>query len=430
MTAIRVRLALSPTGHLTLNAARVALVNAWFVDERRRASAEVRFTLRLDDLNHDRARPAFAETIAHDLTWFGVTTDETLRQSDRLDDYAQAITLLRGSGRLYPCFESQAELRAKSEQRRRRRKPDIYDRAMLSLTPAQRAAAEAGGKRPYWRFRLSDGLLTWNDRVLGRREAKLTAISDPVLVDQDGQAAPMLAGAVDDRDLAITDLIRGEENVTDTGIYLDLLGALGARRLPGIASIPSLDGETRTGPKQGSRAVRDLRGDGVMAGALARWLTGAGDDPGKVAWHGLRQVPEAASLLTLNRLVLADTDFEAVADRLPDGATEAFWLAVRSGIDLTRDAEQWWDVVTGTVVSPDDVRATDTPRRALACLPAEPWDHLTWTTWLAALTADDPAMAETLYRLLTGEDSGPDMAGLLPMIGRDRVQRRLTDAAT
>ncbi len=425
MTAIRLRVALTPIGHLTLNAARVALANARFAAERRRAGSDVHLTVRLDDLNRDRVRPAFAETIARDLDWFGVVPDDTLRQSDRLADYEQAITLLRDSGRLYPCFESQAELRVKSEQRRRRGKPDIYDRAMLSLTPAQRATAEAGGKRPHWRFRLSDGAVTWPDRVLGRREAKLTAISDPVLVQPDGQPALMLAAAVDDRDMAITDLIRAEENATDTGIYLDLLVSLGVRRMPSIASIPSLDVEKQSGPKQGNRPVRDLRGDGVMAGALSDWLVGDAD---RLDWRALRVVPDAATLLALNRRVLASTDFDTVADRLPPGATEAFWLAVRSAIDLTGDAALWWDVVSGTIPPPEASPARDLPRQALSSLPDEPWDATTWGAWLAAIPGAEPETAATLYHLLTGEDFGPDMAGLLPLIGRERVRHRLIGA--
>ncbi|MGE0419567.1 MAG: glutamate--tRNA ligase family protein [Acetobacteraceae bacterium] len=426
MTAIRLRLALAPTGHLTVNMARAALVNARFAHARRQAGATAHLTLRLDDLNRDRVRPAFAETIAHDLEWLGVVPDETMRQSDRVTDYQDAITRLRDSGRLYPCFESQAELRAKAEQRRRRGKPDLYDRAMLSLTAAQRAAAEAGGKRPYWRFRLSDKTVTWSDRVLGQREAKLTAISDPILVREDGQPAPLLASAIDDRDLAITDLIRPEENVAETGSYLDLLAALGTHRLPCLASVPSVDGAERGGQKPGSRPVRDLRADGVMPAALAAWLTG--DTPDTIDWGMLRAIPYPASLLTLNRQVLAGTPFTAVAGYLPPGATEPFWLAVRTDIDLIHDAAHWWDVVGGTIAPPDGPCQAHIVRAALDRLPQTPWDQHTWDAWLTALSEAADAAADQLYPILTGEPAGPPMSRLLPMIGPDRVRRRLREA--
>ena len=108
------------------------------------------------------------------------------------------IEQLKAIGRLYPCFETETELRAKREYRIRRGQPDVYDRAMLKLTPEQREAAEAGGKRPYWRFRLTNRVLIWNDAISGRREAKLTAISDPILVAADGTPAAALTAVVDD----------------------------------------------------------------------------------------------------------------------------------------------------------------------------------------------------------------------------------------
>ena len=240
---IRLRFAIAPTGNLVLNAARVALANALFAQER-----GARLTLRIDDLNPERSRPAFADAIIHDLTALGVTWDGILRQSERLDRYEAAIDALKQSGRLYPCFESEAELRAKAEHRRKRGRATIYDRAMLSMTAAQRAAAEAGGKVPYWRFRLSDGFVVWRDMILGKRDAKLTAISDPVLVLANGTVAPVLASVVDDLDLGITHVIRGEENAADTGVYLDVMTCLKPLLPAMVPSAPPPEGGTATSP--------------------------------------------------------------------------------------------------------------------------------------------------------------------------------------
>jgi len=425
MTTIRLRLALAPTTHLTLNAARVALANAGFA--RRGASHLV---LRLDDLNPERVRQAYAETIVRDLAWIGVTWDETVRQSDRLERHAQAIAQLQRDKRLYPCFESEAELRAKADQRRRRGKPEIYDRGMLSLTDAQRAAAEAGGKRPYWRFRLSEGERSWSDMILGRRHARRFDISDPVMVREDGSPSPALAAAIDDLDARITHLIRAEENVGDTFIHLDVMTALDPGVvLPAMASVPALDQEGRAaGRKQGSRPVRDLRDDGVLPAALAAWLAGTTlDDPIPERFHlkRLREAPDAAGLLALNRQALGALPFVDAAPLLPEGATEAFWNAIRGGVDLARDAAHWWDVVAGDL-APLPVE-DDAPvlAAALRALPDAPWDATTWANWIGALPEGH---AIPLYRALTGEDTGPDPGVLLPMIGRDRALRRLRDS--
>lgn len=201
---MKLRFAPSPTGYLHVGNARLALINWLFA--RRNAGA---FLLRLDDTDAARNTQAFADAIEHDLRWLGLDWDAFVRQSDRRALYEDAAAALRRAGRLYPCFESEEELRAKRELRLKRGQAPVYDRAMLKLTAEQRASAEAGGKRPYWRFLLSDGARAWRDLVLGERQVKLGAISDPVLVRADGLPLYTLTSIVDDRDLAVTHVVRG-----------------------------------------------------------------------------------------------------------------------------------------------------------------------------------------------------------------------------
>ena len=116
----------------------------------------------------------------------------------------------------------------KREMRIRRGKPPVYNRAMLNLTVEQRAAAEAGGKRPYWRFLLSDRTVAWQDLVGGTREVRLPSVSDPVLIRADKTPLYTFTSVVDDIDTGITHVIRGEDHITNTGVQLDLFAALGA----------------------------------------------------------------------------------------------------------------------------------------------------------------------------------------------------------
>ncbi len=428
----RLRIALAPTANPTVNAARVALANALFAHRHGGT-----LTLRLDDLRADRVRPAFVDAIHHDLAWCGITWDAEHPLSDRLGACEAAITRLRATGRLYPCLESEAELKAKSERRRRQGKANVYDRAMLALTPDQLAAAIANGKRPHWRFRLSPGERQWHDPVLGPRSAKLTALSDPILVREDGGLAPVLVHTIDDLALGITHLIRGEENVADTATMLEIWQALDpAAAMPVVASIPALrDADARLG----QRPVREPRADGVLPEALAAWMAGRTTplppvvDAGPAAWiaaladgfdwRAWRTPPDAAGLLRLNRAALAAQPFDAVADRLPAGAHEPFWLAIRGGIDMLRDADHWWDVVAGDITPDIDADAAPALRQALAALPASPWDSGTWDLWTTGMAQADRA---GLYRALMGEEDGPEPASLLPLIGRERVIRRLT----
>ncbi len=393
----RVRFIAPPSGGLLVAGARVALANHAFARNRKgtfvlRAAAEDERTL-------------------NELRWLGVQWDGIAPPGD----CAGAIQHLKDTGRLYPCFESEVELRAKREFRIKRGKPATYDRAMLRMTAAQRAQAEAGGKVPYWRFRLSARILTWNDMIGGRREAKLPAVDDPILVLADGTPSPTLTAVVDDVADQITHVVRAEEGDGMTGVYLELLEAFGeSPDLIQFGHLPVL-GDT------GRLAIRALRADGVEAEAVSRWI-GAG---GRFSPRQFARKPDPEALPGINREVLARRDFADVADRLPPGATEAFWLAIRGHIDLLNEARHWWDVVDGAIFPPIPEGADATIAAANASLPPDPWSSDSWSAWTAAL----PEGGEAVLRLLlTGEAQGPDIAVLLPLIGRARVAERLRGA--
>jgi len=444
MTA-RVRFAPSPTGLLHVGNARIAIAS--YLLARRHGG---RFLLRLDDTDRERSKPEYAEAIPRDLEWLGIRGDEVFRQSDRLDRYAAAAEALKRAGRLYPCFESEVELRAKREARLARGRAPVYDRAMLKLTPEQCAAAEAGGKRPYWRFLLSDRAVEWKDLVLGPRHVKLPAVSDPVLIRADGTPLYTFTSAVDDLETAITHVISGEDHIASTGVQIDVVAALGGdpSRLY-FAHLPLLT--DTEGGKLSKRldglSLRSLRNDGVEPLAIASYLAqlGTSDDPELLALDELaerfdpaRFSPSPArfdmrQLLALNRRVLHDLPFAAVGERLPPGATETFWLAVRGNLDLLSEARGWWDVVAGTIVPPVIEGECEFLRTALELLPSEPWDERVWTTWTGALREATGRKGRALFHplrlALTGEERGPELAALLPLMGRARAGQRLEIAA-
>jgi glutamyl-tRNA synthetase len=442
---ITVRFAPSPTGLLHVGNARAALANHLFA-----RNHGGRFILRIDDTDPERSKDEYAEAIARDLRWLGLEWSDSFRQRDRLDHYAAAADRLKQSGRLYPCFESEDELRAKREQRLKRGLAPVYDRAMLSLTPAQRAQAEANGKRPYWRFRLSDAVLEWQDMVLGRRQVKLPTVSDPVLVRADGTPLYTFTSVVDDIATGITHVIRGEDHITNTGVQMDIFAALDADpALLGFAHLPLLtdsDG-SKLSKRLDSLTLRKLRHDGVEPLAITAYLAslGTSDDPQPLplaelaARFDLTHVSHSAArfditqMLALNRRVLHALPFAAVADRLPAGATEAFWLAVRGNLDLLSEARGWWDVVAGTIVPPPIEGEGAFLHEAIESLPPEPWNGEVWRVWTDALKQVTGRKGRALFmplRLaLTGEDHGPELRELLPLIGRVRAEQRLRIAA-
>lgn len=442
---MKLRFAPSPTGLLHVGNARQALANALYA---RRHGGQ--FQLRIDDTDIGRSREELVEAIQKDLHWMGIQWDETFRQTERLDRYAAAIEKLKASGHLYPCFESEQELAAKRETQIRQRRAPVYDRAMLKMTPQQRAQAEANGKVPYWRFKLSNTTVRWRDMVMGDCQVKLPSVSDPVLVRTDGTVLYTLASVVDDLETGITHIIRGEDHVTNTGVQIDIAQALDAH--PDhfrFAHLPLLLDEN--GGKLSKRfdacSLRTFRQDGIEATALISYLArlGSSDDPVLLPFdeqakiYDISHISRSAArfdtrqLLAMNHKLLAQTAYADVADRLPKGATEAFWLAIRGNIELLSEARLWHNVTDGDIIPPVQEGEDDFLKEAASLLPPEPWDETTWKAWTTAVREKTGRSGKALFHplrlALTGEEQGPELRDLLPLIGRSRALARLLPSA-
>jgi glutamyl-tRNA synthetase len=277
--------------------------------------------------------------------------------------------------------------------------------------------------------------------ILGPRRAVLSSVSDPVLVAADGTPGTLLASVVDDIDTRTTHVIRTEDSAGNTAIQIELFEILtgGPCGVP-FAHVPSLGEAGSDARRAGNTALRSLRADGIEPEAIAACISGH-DPMDRAALTGIFRLRDMAAsdfdasrLLGANRTVLRRLDYAAVAARLPGGATEAFWNAVRGNLDLLKEARGWWDVVAGTIVPPVVDGERDLLAAAEALLPPEPWDASIWGRWIAAIeqatgrAAD--AVLPALRLALTGEDSGPELGDLLPLMGRSRAADRLRIAAS
>lgn len=439
MSPVAVRFAPSPTGRLHVGNARGALLN-WLFARKHGGS----FLLRLDDTDTARSTEDFAKGIEADLRWLGLDWDRFAKQSDRFALYADATEKLKASGRLYPCYETSEELQLRRKIQLSQKKPPVYDRAALKLTAEDRAKFEAEGRQPHWRFRLNPGTVVWDDIIHGRVEIDMASLSDPVLVRSDGYPLYTLSSVVDDGDLKISHVIRGEDHVTNTAAQIQLFEALGYA-VPTFAHFSLLldaDGGGLS-KRLGSLSLADLRDQGYEPMALNSLLARLGSaDPVEaqtdvqalVAGFDLSRFSRAPARLDphdldlLNAKLLHGTEFNAVRDRLPAGATEAFWLAIRGNLGRLSEAADWWPVVS------DDLSTVQEDPAVLAAaveaLPSEPWDATTWKTVTQAISAKTGAKGKALFHplrlALTGRDKGPEMAALLPLIGRERALKRLS----
>ncbi|HVM78641.1 MAG TPA: glutamate--tRNA ligase [Stellaceae bacterium] len=436
----KVRFAPSPTGRLHLGNARTALVNWLFA---RKSGG--RFLLRLDDTDRERSRAEFADAIETDLRWLDLDWDDFARQSDRLDRYAAAANLLKASGRLYPCFETADELDLKRKLAQQRGKPWIYDRAALGLSREEITSRIAAGEAPHWRFKLDHWPIVWTDLVRGPTEFHGEHLSDPVLVRADGMPLYTFSSVVDDAELGITHVIRGEDHVTNTAYQIQLFEALG-HAPPAFAHLSLILGRggEALSKRLESLSLSTLREGGIEPMAVASLLAKLGtSDPVEprpdlatviaefdIAKFGRAQPHlDPEELRALNAKLLHQMPFADAAPRLPKGASEAFWLAVRPNLERLADAKYWCQVCIGELspkIAPEEAVWL---AQAGDLLPAEPFDGTSWANWTDRIAAVTGRKGKALYRplrlALTGREHGPEMRNLLPLIGRDRAIRRL-----
>ena len=443
MTVIT-RFAPSPTGRIHVGNIRTALHN-WLWARKNGGT----FILRLDDTDRERSTEAFAQAIRDDLAWLGLDPDVEHRQSQRFDRYEQAFDTLRAAGRVYPAYETAQELDLKRKVLLGRGKPPVYDRAALSLGDADRARFESEGRRPHWRFRLdASAPIEWQDLIRGPQHFDPALLSDPVIRREDGSWLYMLPSVVDDIDMGITHVLRGEDHVTNTALQIEMFEALAAR-VPHFAHEALLVGsEGKLSKRLGSLGVEAMREQGIepvaLVAKLARVgtslavepLTSSGPLVDSFDFATFGRAParfDMDELAALNARIIHQLPFAAVADRLPPGMTEEAWAAIRPNLSRVDSALEWWGIVEGPAVHRADPADEGFVRDAAEVAGELDWSAEVWSELTTALKHHTGRTGKSLFRplrqALTGRESGPEMAALLPLIGKTQAIARLRAAA-
>jgi glutamyl-tRNA synthetase len=327
--------------------------------------------------------------------------------------------------------------------------PPIYDRAALELTDAQKAAYEAEGRRPHWRFKLDGKRVAWEDLARGHAEVDTASMSDPVLIREDGLFLYTLPSVVDDIDMGISHIIRGEDHVTNTGAQIEIFEALGAT-VPGFAHMPLLVGAdgAALSKRLGSLSISDMRDQGYEPIAITSHLGRIGtSDPLEVgasvqalgesfAFSKMGRSParyDTADLDRLNAQALHAMDYATAQPRLQAldaDLGEAFWAAVRPNLQKFGDVVEMAKIVKGPITPVIEDAAF--AEAALRLLP-ETIGADAWSLWTNAVKAETGAKGKGLFMplrlVLTGQAHGPDMAAMVPLIGRETLERRLKGEA-
>jgi len=441
---VTTRFAPSPTGRIHIGNIRTALHN-WLWARRNGG----RFILRLDDTDLERSTPEYAQAIRDDLAWLGLAADEEHRQSARFARYEAALETLRASGRAYPAYETAQELDLKRKVLLGRGMPPVYDRAALRLSDEERAGLEAEGRRPHWRFRLdTDKPIGWRDLIRGEQHFDPALLSDPIIRREDGSWLYMLPSVVDDVDMGVTHVVRGEDHVTNTALQIQMFEALGAPP-PYFAHEALLVGsEGKLSKRLGSLGVDALREAGIepiaLLAKLARIGTSVAVEPvtspdpliASFDFETFGRAParfDMEELAALNARILHQLDFAAVAARLPEGIAEDVWMAIRPNLKRLDEARDWWSIIKGPVAHRAEAGDRSFLEEAAAVVESLDWSADVWRTLTGELKTRTGRAGKALFlplrQALTGRDSGPEMAVLLPLIGKEQSLARLRAAA-
>jgi glutamyl-tRNA synthetase len=447
--SVKVRFAPSPTGKLHVGNVRTALVNWLFAK-----GQGGQFVLRIDDTDLARSTPEYERGIEEDLIWLGLTWDERHNQSQRFDRYHEAAERLKTAGRLYPAYETAEELDRRRKVQLSRGLPPIYDRAALTLTETDRAALEAKGRKPHWRFKLDGRRVAWEDLAKGHVEVDTASMSDPVLIREDGLYLYTLPSVVDDLDMGISHIIRGEDHTTNTGAQIEIFEALIAACMgsvtPRFAHMPLLVGAdgAALSKRLGSLSVAEMREQGYEPLAITSHL-------GKIGTSDALEVADSLEALgasfgfdkmgrsparydtddldRLNAQALHAMPYAAAKPRLTAlgcDLGETAWDVLRPNLNRFHDIEELSRMVTGPITPIVD--DADFAAAALEVLP-ETIDAGVWAVWTEAIKARTGAKGKALFmplrHILTGQERGPEMGTLVPLIRRDRIVRRLKGEA-
>lgn len=440
-----VRFAPSPTGNIHIGNLRPALIN-WLFAKKHGGT----FILRFDDTDKKRSKQEYMDNIREDLTWLGLTWDQEENQSSRFDRYEAVAQQLRDKGLLYACYESAEELDFKRKRQMSRGMPPVYDRASLVLTDDEIKAFEAEGRTPHWRFKMQQKIVIWPDLIRGEQHIDTGSLSDPVLIRADGTWLYTLASIIDDIDMGVTHIIRGEDHVANTGVQLEIFEALGATA-PTFGHHNLLVGKDGEGlsKRLGSLSIRELRAMEYEAlSVLSLSATIGSSNPVKpylniddiLADFDISKLSRAAArfdsdeLISINAKLLHATDFGTVATRLADlgldsGNAQSIWDATKTNIETFKDIKIWANIVDGNatpIVAADDQQFIAT---ALELLPTGDYDDTTWSGWTKAIKDATGRKGKTLFmplRLaLTGLSHGAELKTLLPLIGEANARNYL-----
>ncbi len=446
----KVRFAPSPTGFLHVGNIRTAIINFLYAQKN-----NGEFYLRLDDTDSQRVRDEYREMIITDLEWLGLEHDYFFKQSQRLQNYQLAKERLIASGRLYECYESEEELNLQRKAQNASGIAPVYNRNALKITSEQKQNFRSQGLKPHYRFLLDEKIISWDDKIKGRITYDGRHFSDPVLIrqeDENGFGIPTytFCSVVDDIDYAITDIIRGEDHITNTAIQIQIFEALGSTP-PSFAHLALVKASSgKISKREGGFDIKSLREEGYEPMSIVNFLAQIGtsdslkihqDFQGLINDFSFGKFSKSATnyditeIQNINQKLIQEIDFNIVKNRLKQLTIDqeidkVFWDFFKGNLIFIHEIKEWIDICYGNFRHQNNPNDCEFLLQCLEVLPLDTKNSQAWQIWLDDIKKISPRKGKELFmpiRLaLSGKESGPELKHLVNFIPRQEIIARFS----
>tara|TARA_B110000263_G_scaffold99895_1_gene87325 strand:+ start:509 stop:1843 length:1335 start_codon:yes stop_codon:yes gene_type:complete len=438
---LRSRFAPSPTGLLHIGNARSAVLNWAYIKNK---GGE--FILRIDDTDKERSKKKYENDIKKDLSWLGISWNKTFNQSDRQNIYDKKIQELKDKKRIYPCFETQEELSLKKKSQLTSGNPPIYDRSSLKLTNKEIDELLKSGKKPHWRFKLHDSTIQWNDIIKGKISFESKNLSDPVLIRENGSLLYHLPSVIDDIEEEITNIIRGEDHITNTAFHIQIFEAFDSK-IPSFGHHTFLtDNQGKGfGKRLGSLSIQKMKEDGFENITILNYLLSIGSSINltkEILIDSLIKNFDIKSLSSsspkfsidvlrfLNKNILQKYNFLDVKNKFNESGIndvdENFWLFIQNNIEFFHECLEWRNIIFST--SSYNFDNPEFLKEAALLLPDDPFTINTWDEWILLIKNKTGLKGKDLFmplrKALTGKEKGPELKYLLPLLTKEKIVKK------
>ena len=435
------RFAPSPTGFLHIGNARVAVLNFLYAKKLNKD-----FFLRIDDTDQERSKAEYTESILDDLKWLGIEYKKVIKQSDRMRIYWDTFEFLKNKNFIYPCFETQEELLLKRKVLLKQGKPPIYDRAALSISKNELSSLLNSGKLPHWRLKLDDEPIEWVDGIHGKIKFNNLSVSDPVVFRSDKLPLFTLTSVVDDAEFNVTNILRGDDHITNTAAQIKLFKCLGSS-IPSFSHFPLMRSKSGEGlsKRLNSFSIKEMRNKKIPPLIIINYLQKIGSSFSIDTIESIKDLIknynlEAFSrnsvlfneddLFRLNSKYIKSMKYEELGKISEIKIKKDLWEIIKLNINELNEIEEWQRVFEKECELPKVKVAPIFFDIIIKTLPKE-INSSTWGVWTEKIQEEyqkEPKQIFlTLRKILTGKSFGPSMKELLTLFSREEILKRINN---